>query len=83
MRCSDRSAWRCRYHGEISLTWNHLILHTIDPKPLILVGEGWHRTMETFFTSLNEYVSIKSREYVSFAPNPETAIDILRMYAII
>ncbi|QRN84194.1 LOG family protein [Chloroflexota bacterium] len=68
---------------EISLTWNHLILQTIDPKPLILVGEGWHHIMETFFTSLNEYISIKSREYVSFAPNPETAIDFLRMYAII
>ena len=68
---------------EISLTWNHLILHTIDPKPLILVGEGWHHLMETFFTAFNDYVSIASREYVSFAPNPETAIEILRMYAII
>lgn len=68
---------------EISLTWNHLILHTIDPKPLILVGEGWHHLMETFFTTFNDYVSIASREYVSFAPSPEAAFEILRMYAII
>ena len=68
---------------EISLTWNHLILHTIEPKPLILVGEGWHYLMETFFTSFNEYVGIPSREYISFAPSPKTAVEILKSYAII
>ena len=68
---------------EISLTWNHLILQTIDPKPLILVGEGWHHLMETFFSTFNDYVNIPSREYVSFAPNPKAAIEVLKMYAII
>jgi len=68
---------------EISLTWNHLILHTIAPKPLILVGEGWHRLMETFFTTFNDYVGIPNREYISFAPSPKTAIEILKSYAII
>jgi len=68
---------------EISLTWNHLILNTIAPKPLILVGEGWHHLMETFFTTFNDYVSIHNREYVNFAPSPETAIEILKAYAII
>jgi len=68
---------------EISLTWNHLILHTIPPKPLILVGEGWYHLMETFLKTFNDYVSIPSREYISFAPNPEAAIEILKMYAII
>jgi uncharacterized protein (TIGR00730 family) len=68
---------------EVSLTWNHLILRTIEPKPLILVGEGWHELMETFFKTFNEYVGIPSREYVSFAPSPKTAIEILQSYAII
>lgn len=69
--------------AEISLTWNHLILRTIDPKPLILVGEGWYHLMETFFTTFNDYVGIPSREYVSFAPSPKTAVEILKSYAII
>jgi hypothetical protein len=68
---------------EISLTWNHLILHTIDPKPLVLVGEGWHHLMETFFATFNEYVGITSREYISFAPSPKTALEVLKSYAII
>ena len=68
---------------EISLTWNHLILHTIDPKPLVLVGEGWHNLMETFFATFNEYVGITSREYISFAPSPKTALEVLKSYAII
>ncbi len=68
---------------EISLTWNHLILHTIEPKPLILVGEGWYTLMETFFTQLGDYVSLPTREYLSFAPNPKDALDILKSYSIL
>lgn len=68
---------------EIGLTWNHLVIHTMDPKPLILIGAGWHRTMETFFGELGEYVPISSREYLTFAPNAETALEVLKSYAVI
>ena len=37
---------------EIALTWNLMIVDSIQPKPLILVGEGWKTTLETFFQSL-------------------------------
>ena len=67
---------------EISLTWNHLILHTIEPKPLILVGEGWYTIMETFFTQLGDYVSLPNREYLSFAPTPKDALEVLKSYSI-
>ncbi len=65
---------------EIGLTWNHLVIQTIDPKPLILIGSGWQKTMETFFTELGEYVSPSSREYLAFAPNAEMAVDLIRSY---
>ncbi len=68
---------------EISLTWNHLILHTITPKPLILVGEGWYHVMETLFADLGDYISIASREYLSFAPKVKDVITILKSYSII
>jgi uncharacterized protein (TIGR00730 family) len=68
---------------EISLTWNHLILHTIEPKPLILVGDGWFNVMETLFADLNDYIGISSREYLSFAPRAKDVITVLNTYSII
>ena len=65
---------------EIGLTWNHLVIHTIDPKPLILIGSGWQKTMETFFNELGEYVSPSSREYLVFAPDAKTAVEIINTY---
>lgn len=65
---------------EISLTWNHLVIHTIEPKPLILIGPGWQKTMETFFAELGEYVPESSREYLTFAPNAEIAVAALNSF---
>src|SRR5512137_1812942 len=36
---------------EISLTWNLMIVASIPPKPLILVGPDWKYVMEGFFNS--------------------------------
>ncbi len=65
---------------EIGLTWNHLVIHTIDPKPLVLIGSGWQNIMETFFNELGEYVPPSSREYLLFAPNAETAVGLIKSY---
>lgn len=65
---------------EIGLTWNHLVIHTISPKPLILLGSGWQNTMETFFNDLGEYVSPTSRGYLSFAPDPKSAVELIKSY---
>lgn len=65
---------------EIGLTWNHLVIHTINPKPLILIGPGWQNTMKTFFNDLGEYVSPASREYLSFAPGAKKAVGLIQAY---
>ena len=62
---------------EICLTWNQLVIHSITPKPLILIGTGWHKIMETFFNELGEYVAMENREYIAFAPDPESAFTLL------
>lgn len=62
---------------EICLTWNVLAIHAAEPKPIILLGEAWHKVMETFFQELGDYVSISKREYLAFAPTPETAFELL------
>ncbi len=62
---------------EVCLTWNLLSIKAIDPKPVILIGEGWHAVMRQFFTSLGSYVPIRNREFLIFAPDPETALELL------
>jgi len=62
---------------EICLTWNLLTIEAMDPKPMILIGEGWHAVMRQFFGSLGDYVSIRNREFLAFAPDPESAVELL------
>lgn len=65
---------------EICSTWNRLVINTISPKPLILLGNGWQKTIETFFATLGDYVAIKNREYIAFAPDPDAAFDIVNQF---
>jgi len=65
---------------EICLTWNRLVIHSIEPKPLILIGTGWHMIMEVFFKELGEYVAMDNREYIAFAPDPGSAFTLLKSF---
>lgn len=62
---------------EICLTWNQMLINSIQPKPLILIGEPWRDVINTFFEQLSDYVSEKNREYLSFAPDPQSALDLI------
>ena len=62
---------------EICLTWNQMLINAIQPKPLILIGEPWQNVIETFFDQLNEYIAEKNRKYISFAPDPQSAFELL------
>jgi uncharacterized protein (TIGR00730 family) len=62
---------------EVGMTWNMLIINAINPKPLILIGNGWQKTMETFFKELGDYIPSYSKEFVAFAPTPKTAYTFL------
>ncbi len=65
---------------EISLTWNQLVLNILEPKPLILVGKGWHTIMEAFFTQLGDYVPMDDRQYLAFAPDAKSAFELLNSF---
>ena len=62
---------------EITLTWNQLVIKVLEPKPMILLGGGWHKVMETFFTELGDYISIDDRQFLAFAPDPPAALELL------
>lgn len=66
---------------EICLTWNQLVIQTIDPKPLILIGKPWHKILETFFQQLGDYVPLEHREYIAFAPDPHAALELLEYFS--
>jgi uncharacterized protein (TIGR00730 family) len=62
---------------EICLTWNQILINSIHPKPLILVGEPWHNVIDTFFDQLNDYVSERNRKFITFASDPQNAFDLI------
>jgi uncharacterized protein (TIGR00725 family) len=62
---------------EIALTWNLMIIHSMPPKPLILVGAGWRSVFDHFFDEFCAYMPVNQREFISFAPNIETAVNML------
>jgi uncharacterized protein (TIGR00725 family) len=62
---------------EIALTWNLLIVASIPPKPLILVGSGWKAVMESLYLSLDAYFPQRQRDLLRFAPDAASAISLL------
>ena len=62
---------------EICLTWSKIVVNVIEPKPVILLGAGWQKLMETFFTEFGDYVPVDDRQYIAFAPDPNTALELL------
>jgi uncharacterized protein (TIGR00725 family) len=62
---------------EIALTWNQLVIDILDPKPLILIGEGWQKVIETLYAELGDYVSLNDRQFLAFAPDAQSALELL------
>ncbi len=63
---------------EVTLAWSKLVVNVLPPKPLILIGNGWHKVIETFYQEMADYVPYDSREYISFAPDNQAAFELLK-----
>ena len=63
---------------EIAITWNHLLIGAIAPRPLILIGTGWQETIGGFFRSFDEYIPEAQRRWLTFAPDVENAVELLK-----
>lgn len=66
---------------EICLTWNLMTINVLETKPLILVGEAWQAVFNTFIKELSVYIPIETREYIAYAPDPKSAIDLLKYFS--
>ena len=62
---------------EISLMWNLMIIGSHHRRPLILIGSGWQSVIDQVYASLDSYVDASQRELVQFAPDNQTATQIL------
>jgi uncharacterized protein (TIGR00730 family) len=62
---------------EIALTWNLMIVRSIQPKPLILIGTGWRMLMAAFTVSFDVYIPQNQRDLIQFAPDIKSAVAML------
>jgi uncharacterized protein (TIGR00730 family) len=62
---------------EITLMWNLMIVESLHRRPLILIGDGWHSVFDQVFTQLGQYSNQAQRSLLSFAPDIETAVQML------
>jgi uncharacterized protein (TIGR00730 family) len=62
---------------EIAVMWNQLLTGAIPPRPLILVGKSWQKTIDQFYQSLDAYIPQEQRKWLLFAEDVDRAIDVL------
>ncbi len=63
--------------AEISLMWNLLIVESLPPRPLILVGEGWRAIFDQVFHSTGASTALSAKKMLLFANDVEAAIRLL------
>ena len=63
--------------AEISLMWNQMIINSIPPRLLILVGTGWKTTFETFFNLQGDYIPAPQRKMLEFSSDIDQAVSRL------
>ena len=64
--------------AEISLMWNLMIVESLPPRPLTLIGSGWQSTFDQFFHDFENYMPNRQRELLCFADDVKTAVDLLK-----
>lgn len=61
---------------EVALAWNQLQVCIIPPRPFVLVGELWRRTLDAFYTP--EHLPKSHRALIQLAGTVEEAVAALR-----
>jgi len=61
---------------EISLVWNKLQTHVLDPRPLVLLGDCWPPIVKAWQENL--VVNDTDVQILDFAGTPEAAVAIIR-----
>jgi uncharacterized protein (TIGR00730 family) len=67
---------------EISLTWNLMIIGALHRRPLVLIGDGWQTIFDQAYHSLDDYFSESQRELLQFAPDAQSAVEMLDHWSV-
>ncbi len=59
--------------AEISMMWNMLIIKSIPPKKLILVGSGWEKVIRNFIKSTDGFIPEDDLALLTFSSGIENA----------
>jgi hypothetical protein len=62
---------------EVALTWNLMIVRSMQPKPLILLGAGWRSVMQSLYNSFESYIPQTQRDLLHFSPDVTSAVGLL------
>jgi hypothetical protein len=58
---------------EISVMWNLLLTSAISPRPLIIIGSGWHSVFDRLIHEQEAYIPENQRQWLHFSPNVNSA----------
>jgi uncharacterized protein (TIGR00730 family) len=61
--------------SELALAWSLLQVREIEARPLVLLGDIWRKTMETFIHT--DYVRPEHTELLHYASTPAEAVQII------
>jgi uncharacterized protein (TIGR00730 family) len=63
---------------EISLAWNRMVIESLSPRPLILIGQGWRKVFEELFETHHAYIAETQRRLLTFVDDVDEAAEILK-----
>lgn len=62
---------------EITLYWNLLVIKALQPKPLVLIGEGWQSVFTEYRQQLGYYAKEADWHYLTFKPDITSALQFV------
>jgi uncharacterized protein (TIGR00725 family) len=63
--------------AEVALAWSQLQIQPADQKPLILIGNGWGKTLGTFKSELGDYIPALDQSRIDTASDINAAVILL------
>jgi uncharacterized protein (TIGR00730 family) len=63
--------------AEVAAFWSQSQVSAGQVRPLVLIGDGWQATLETFIATQDEYIAEIDRGLLTFAPDVAEAFIIL------
>ena len=64
--------------AEIAVMWSQMQTNSMPVRPLILIGDAWHRTFQGLFSGQDSHIRSEHRQLLSFAPDVDLAFGLLQ-----